>query len=83
MGSQPPYERGGWDTVRRERGGSADRASGSTENLVVRNSPISGQGLFAAAPIETGRVVMRLGGRLVSAAELESFFSPLRSTWTR
>ncbi len=36
----------------------------------MRNSPISGRGLFAAAPIEKGRVVMRLGGRLISAAEL-------------
>ena len=39
-------------------------------NLVVHDSPISGQGLFAAAPIEPGRVVIRLGGDLVSTAEL-------------
>ncbi len=40
------------------------------ESLAVRNSPISGRGLFATAPIERGRVVVRLGGRLVSSAEL-------------
>jgi uncharacterized protein len=40
------------------------------EHLVVRDSSISGRGLFAAAPIEQGRVVIRLGGRLVATAEL-------------
>jgi uncharacterized protein len=39
--------------------------------LVVADSSISGKGLFATANIETGRVVIRLGGRLVSTDRLE------------
>lgn len=36
----------------------------------VRSSDIEGRGLFALAPIPAGTVVSRLGGRLVSTAEL-------------
>jgi hypothetical protein len=36
----------------------------------VRESPIEGKGLFACEPIPAGIVVSRLGGRLVSWAEL-------------
>jgi uncharacterized protein len=38
--------------------------------LVVAESRISGQGLFASEHIESGRVLVRLGGRLVSTSEL-------------
>jgi SET domain-containing protein len=38
--------------------------------VVVAESPIEGCGLFAAEPVERGAVVLRLGGRLVSSAEL-------------
>jgi uncharacterized protein len=40
--------------------------------LAVRPSPIEGRGLFATEPIEAGSVVIRLGGRLVSTAELDA-----------
>jgi SET domain-containing protein len=36
----------------------------------VRSSPISGRGLFARESMQAGTVVSRLGGRLVSTAEL-------------
>lgn len=36
----------------------------------VRDSPIDGHGLFAGQPFAAGIVVSRLGGRLVSGAEL-------------
>lgn len=39
-------------------------------SVVVGHSPIAGRGLFASAPIEAGTVVTRLGGRLVTTAEL-------------
>ena len=39
-------------------------------DVEVRHSPIEGRGLFARAPIPAGTVVSRLGGRLVSDAEL-------------
>ncbi|HTU39784.1 MAG TPA: SET domain-containing protein-lysine N-methyltransferase [Acidimicrobiales bacterium] len=39
-------------------------------SVTVGDSPIAGRGLFATEPIETGRVVVRLGGRLVSSEEL-------------
>lgn len=42
--------------------------------VVVRDSPIDGDGLFATAPIKAGEAVSRLGGRLVSDAELQSIF---------
>jgi hypothetical protein len=38
--------------------------------VVVRPSPIEGRGLFAARPVAAGEVVLRLGGRLVTSAEL-------------
>jgi uncharacterized protein len=41
------------------------------EALIVGESPISGLGLFAADSIESGRVVIRLGGRLLSTSQLE------------
>ena len=43
-------------------------------NVAVRTSTIQGNGLFARAPIPKGTVVSRLGGRLVSSAELQSAF---------
>ena len=39
-------------------------------SVEVGPSSIDGRGLFAIAPIPTGTVVARLGGRLVDAAEL-------------
>jgi hypothetical protein len=39
-------------------------------DVEVRESPIEGRGLFARAPVPAGTVVSRLGGRLVSTAEL-------------
>jgi uncharacterized protein len=42
------------------------------ERVAVRSSPIHGQGLFAAASVAAGEVVVRLGGRLVGTAELEA-----------
>jgi hypothetical protein len=42
------------------------------ERLVVGDSPIEGQGLFFAEDLRAATVVMRLGGRLVSSAELDS-----------
>jgi uncharacterized protein len=44
-------------------------------HLEIRSSPIAGLGLFAAAPIPTGTVVSRVGGRLVSTAELRELFA--------
>jgi SET domain-containing protein len=41
----------------------------------VRSSGIDGRGLFARAPIPAGTVVSRLGGRLVSGAELRRLFA--------
>jgi hypothetical protein len=43
--------------------------------VVVRPSPISGDGLFTLAPILAGTVVSRLGGRLVSWDELQGLFA--------
>jgi len=40
------------------------------ERLVVRPSGIEGRGWFSAEDIAGGEVVVRLGGRLVSSAEL-------------
>jgi hypothetical protein len=40
------------------------------ERLVVRESPIEGRGLFFTDRLPAGAVVIRLGGRLVSSAEL-------------
>jgi uncharacterized protein len=44
-------------------------------DLEIRPSPIAGLGLFTTAPIPAGTVVSRLGGRLVSAAELHDLFT--------
>jgi uncharacterized protein len=44
-------------------------------DVEVRRSPISGRGLFATAPIRPGTVVSRLGGRLVTTAELRDLFA--------
>jgi uncharacterized protein len=43
------------------------------EALVIGESPISGQGLFAAENIASGRIVIRLGGRLASTSQLRDF----------
>lgn len=40
--------------------------------LVVRDSAIEGRGLFFAHGLPAGTVVLRLGGRLVSSAELDA-----------
>lgn len=45
------------------------------ERLVVRESPIAGRGLFFTEDLAAGTVVMRLGGRLVSSAELDSLMA--------
>jgi uncharacterized protein len=42
--------------------------------LRVHESAIEGRGLFAMADIDAGTTVIRLGGRLVSTAELEHLF---------
>jgi uncharacterized protein len=44
-------------------------------DVEVGRSPISGHGLFATAPIPSGTVVSRLGGRLVSTAALRDLFT--------
>jgi uncharacterized protein len=41
------------------------------ERLAVRDSPIDGRGLFFTCRLRAGTVVLRLGGRLVSSAELD------------
>jgi uncharacterized protein len=43
-------------------------------DVEVRTSAIQGNGLFARAPIPAGTVVSRVGGRLVSGAELQAAF---------
>ena len=40
------------------------------DRLVVRESPVEGRGLFFTDRLPAGTVVIRLGGRLVSSAEL-------------
>ncbi|HEX6422715.1 MAG TPA: SET domain-containing protein-lysine N-methyltransferase [Acidimicrobiales bacterium] len=45
------------------------------DRVVVRPSPIEGRGLFAGEHIDAGTVVLRLGGRLVSSADLVSLIS--------
>jgi hypothetical protein len=44
-------------------------------DVEVHRSPISGRGLFARRPITAGSVVSRVGGRLVSAIELQEIFA--------
>jgi hypothetical protein len=48
-------------------------------DLAVRRSPIAGLGLFAQAPIAAGTVVSRLGGRLVTEAELRTLIVAARA----
>ena len=43
-------------------------------DTAVQLSRIAGRGLFASAPVAAGTVVCRLGGRLVSTAELKALF---------
>jgi hypothetical protein len=43
--------------------------------LVVRPSRIAGDGLFAITDLKEGDLVLRLGGRLVSTAELDALIS--------
>jgi uncharacterized protein len=45
------------------------------EDVVVEFSPIEGRGLFARVPIPAGTVVMKLGGKLVTRAELDRMFA--------
>lgn len=45
------------------------------ERVVVRPSGIEGQGWFAARDIAGGDVVLRLGGRLVTSAELDGLLA--------
>jgi uncharacterized protein len=45
------------------------------EDVVVGPSPVAGRGLFARAPIRAGTMVSRLGGRLVSTAELRALLA--------
>ena len=40
------------------------------ESVIVSDSPIAGRGMFTNQALEPGRVVVRLGGRLVSTEEL-------------
>jgi predicted ATPase len=44
-------------------------------DVAVEASPIAGRGLFARAPIPAGTAVSRLGGRLVTEAELQELFA--------
>jgi SET domain-containing protein len=48
----------------------------------VRTSPIEGRGLFATAPIAAGEVVMRLGGRIVTRAELDELIAGAEASGT-
>lgn len=45
------------------------------ERLVVRESEIAGSGLFFSTALRAGTVVIRLGGRLVSSAELDALIA--------
>jgi SET domain-containing protein len=42
------------------------------EAVIVSHSVIHGRGLFTNADLEAGRIVIRLGGRLVSSSELRA-----------
>ena len=42
------------------------------ERLVIRDSPIEGRGLFFTDIVSAGTIVIRLGGDLVSSAELDA-----------
>ena len=41
----------------------------------MERSAIEGRGLFATAPLAAGELVMRLGGRVVTTAELHELFA--------
>jgi hypothetical protein len=41
------------------------------EAVIVDDSPVDGRGMFTNAPLGAGTVVLRLGGRLVTTAELD------------
>ena len=43
--------------------------------LVVRDSPIEGRGLFFTEDVPAGTLVIRMGGRLVSSAELDALIA--------
>ncbi|MCU1359158.1 MAG: nuclear protein [Ilumatobacteraceae bacterium] len=45
------------------------------DRVVVHASSIEGSGLFATADIRAGTTVLRLGGRLVTSAELDDLFA--------
>lgn len=45
-------------------------------DVVVDDSSIDGRGLFAGRDLDAGTVVLRLGGRLVTTAELGALLSP-------
>ena len=49
--------------------------AGCTRDVEARSSSIAGDGLFARAPIAAGKVVSRLGGRLVAWPELLDMLS--------
>jgi hypothetical protein len=44
-------------------------------DVQVRASPIDGQGLFAGVPLDTGVVVVRLGGHVVGTDELRALIA--------
>jgi uncharacterized protein len=44
-------------------------------DVAVAPSPIAGKGLFATAPIPAGVAVSRVGGKLVSTAELDALLA--------
>jgi len=47
-----------------------------SERAEPRTSPIEGFGLFATAPIASGEVVIRLGGRVIDGAALRALEPP-------
>jgi len=51
--------------------------------LVVRRSRIAGDGLFAAVDLTEGELVLRLGGRLVSTAELDALIASANASADR
>jgi hypothetical protein len=48
------------------------------ERVIVGPSDIDGRGLFAAADIDEGTVLVRLGGRIVTTGELEDLMADAR-----
>lgn len=45
------------------------------DRVIVADSAIEGRGLYVTQPVRAGTVVMRLGGRLVTSAELAALFA--------